>query len=319
MNKIKILSALIFVLSLILAYYSKYVSQENDANINLLKTINEQKAFTQEISKNIFYIYNNRHASTKQLDESVDSFVENVNRRDEVVGNLDNPKIEEQTKKILKLWNNFYMLVQKFRDLSKMHNAYANIILEELMKDIYKENIDLVVEFNKLLVMHKAYFDGVKKKERVIQITLFLILLALLIYLFTQLKELLLFMQKFLDTSRKIIQKSTVQGIKPIETETKSEDVAHALQDFNFFIEKINKSIDYSAVSIEKSVESLEDIEKNIEDLLELIATMDENESFDKELIQKEDILIESLDELSTTAKKLQTLQINLNNFKKID
>ncbi len=319
MNKIKILSALIFALSLILAFYSKYVSEENDANINLLKTINEQKAFTQEISKNIFYIYNNRHASTKQLDESVDSFVENVDHKDEVLGNLGDQKIEKQTKKILKSWNNFYLLVQKFRDLSKIHNAYANIILEELMNDIYKANIDLLVEFNKLIVMHKAYFDRVKKKEKVIQITLFLVLLILLIYLFTQLKDLLVFMQKFLDTSKKIIQKSTVQGIKPIETKSSSEDIAHALHDFNFFIEKINKSIDYSAISIEKSVESLEDIEKNIEDLLELIATMDENESFDKELIQKEDILIESLDELSTTAKKLQTLQINLSNFKKID
>lgn len=319
MNKIKILSALIFALSLILAFYSKYVSEENDANINLLKTINEQKAFTQEISKNIFYIYNNRHASTKQLDESVDSFVENVDHKDEVLGNLGNQKIEKQTKKILKSWNNFYLLVQKFRDLSKIHNAYANIILEELMNDIYKANIDLLVEFNKLIVMHKAYFDRVKKKEKVIQITLFLVLLILLIYLFTQLKDLLVFMQKFLDTSKKIIQKSTVQGIKPIETKSSSEDIAHALHDFNFFIEKINKSIDYSAISIEKSVESLEDIERNIEDLLELIATMDENESFDKELIQKEDILIESLDELSTTAKKLQTLQINLSNFKKID
>ncbi len=319
MNKIKILSALIFALSLILAFYSKYVSEENDANINLLKTINEQKAFTQEISKNIFYIYNNRHASTKQLDESVDSFVENVDHKDEVLGNLGDQKIEKQTKKILKSWNNFYLLVQKFRDLSKIHNAYANIILEELMNDIYKANIDLLVEFNKLIVMHKAYFDRVKKKEKVIQITLFLVLLILLIYLFTQLKDLLVFMQKFLDTSKKIIQKSTVQGIKPIETKSSSEDIAHALHDFNFFIEKINKSIDYSAISIEKSVESLEDIERNIEDLLELIATMDENESFDKELIQKEDILIESLDELSTTAKKLQTLQINLSNFKKID
>jgi hypothetical protein len=319
MNKIKILSALIFVLSLVLAYYSRYVSQENDVNLNLLKTINEQKSFTQEISKNIFYIYNNRHTSTKQLDESIRSFVEKVNHKDEILGKLDSRKIQNQTKKILHLWNNFYLLVQKFRDLSKMHNAYANIILEKLMNDIYKANIDLVLEFDKLITMQKEYFDAHKKKDRTVQIALFLVLLLLLIYLFTQLKDLLLFIQKFLDTSKRIIQKSTVKGIKPIEAQSSSEDVAHAVHDFNFFIEKINKSIDYSAVCMQNSVASLEDIEKNIEDLLELIAMMESDDSFDKELIKKEDILIEALDELSSTSEKLESLQVNLNNFKKID
>jgi len=86
MNKIKFLSALIFVLSIILALYSKYMAQENDVSLNLLKVINEQKAFTQEISKNIFYIYNNKHASTKQLDESIAAFVENVNHKEEILG-----------------------------------------------------------------------------------------------------------------------------------------------------------------------------------------------------------------------------------------
>jgi len=319
MNKIKILSLLIFILALVLAIYSKQLSQENDINLKILKTINEQKAFTQEISKNIFYIYNNRNASTNQLDESVNSFVENVNHKNEILKELDNQKITKQTKKILLLWNNFYLLVQKFRDLSKVHNAYSNIILEKLMSDIYKANIDLVFEFNKLITIHKEYFDGVKKQDRAIQIILFLVLLVLLIYFFTQLKELLLFIQKFLDTSKHIIQKSTVKGIQPIEVSSNSEDVSHALNDFNFLIQKINKSIDYSENSIQNSVKSLEDIEVNIEDLIELIATMENDGALDKELINREDILIEALEELGTSAKKLEMLQINLKNFKEID
>ncbi|WP_297433239.1 hypothetical protein [Sulfurimonas sp.] len=319
MNKIKILSLLIFILALVLAIYSKQLSQENDINLEILKTINEQKAFTQEISKNIFYIYNNRNASTNQLDESVNSFVENVNHKNEILKELDSQKITKQTKKILLLWNNFYLLVQKFRDLSKVHNAYSNIILEKLMSDIYKANVDLVVEFNKLIRIHKEYFDGVKKQDRAIQIILFLVLLVLLIYFFTQLKELLLFIQKFLDTSKNIIQKSTVKGIHPIEVTSTSEDVSHALNDFNFLIQKINKSIDYSENSIQNSIKSLEDIEVNIEDLIELIATMENDGALDKELINREDILIEALEELSTSAKKLEMLQINLKNFKEID
>ena len=317
MNKIKFLSALIFVLSLILALYSKHIAQENDVSLNLLKVINEQKAFTQEISKNIFYIYNNRHASTKQLDESIAAFVENVNHKEEILGELDDENIRKQTGKILNLWNRFYLLVQKFRDISKVHNGYTNIIQEKLVNEIYNANLDLVVAFNKLISMHKEYYDAVKSRDKGIQITLFVILLILLVYLFAQLKDLLLFIQKFLHTSKNIIRKSTVQGVKPIEVEANVADVSEALDDFNYLIKKIDRSIDVSSDAIAKSVDSLEEIEKNIEDLIELIATMEESDSLDKELIKKEDILIETLDELSLSAKRLQNLKEELQNFKK--
>ena len=191
-------------------------------------------------------------------------------------------------------------------------------MLEKVTNDVYKANQDFVVAFDKLIALHKAYFDAKKREERVTEVVLFLLLFGLLIYLFTQLKDILLFIQTFLDTSKKIMQRASVQGIAPIESEVKSEDVAHALHDFNFFVENINRSIEYSALSIEKSVSSLEDIEKNIQNLLELIEKMDVDASFDKELIQKEDILIESLDELTATAKKLQRLQTRINSFKNL-
>ena len=317
MDKIKFLSALIFVLSLLLAFYSKHIAQENDANLNLLKVINEQKAFTQEISKNIFYIYNNKHASTKQLNESIAAFVENVNHKEEILGELDDEQICKQTEKIIRLWNKFYLLVQKFRDVSKVHNGYTNIIQEKLVSDIYNANLDLVVAFDKLILMHKKYYDALKSRDKTIQIALFVVLLLLLVYLFTQLKGLLLFVQKFLHTSKNIIRKSTVQGVKPIEVEANVADVSEALNDFNYLISKIDRSIDTSSNAIEKSVESLEDIEKNIEDLIELISIMQEGESLDKELIKKEDILIETLDELSLSAQRLQNLKKELQNFKK--
>lgn len=317
MNKIKFLSALIFVLSLILALYSKHIAQENDVSLNLLKVINEQKAFTQEISKNIFYIYNNKHVSTKQLDESIAAFVENVNHKEEILSELDDEKIRKQTEKIIRLWNKFYLLVQKFRDVNKVHNGYTNIIQEKLVNEIYNANLDLVIAFDKLISLHKEYYDALKTRDKAIQITLFVILLILLVYLFTQLKDLLLFIQKFLHTSKNIIRKSTVQGVKPIEVEANVADVSEALDDFNYLIAKIERSVDVSSDTIEKSIDSLEDIEKNIEDLIELIATMQQSDSLDKELIKKEDILIETLDELSLSAQKLQNLKKELQNFKK--
>ncbi|MBA1432177.1 MAG: hypothetical protein FAF04_00940 [Epsilonproteobacteria bacterium] len=309
MNKIKIISALIFVLSVILALYSKHIAEENDASLTLLKAINEQKAFTQEISKNIFYIYNNKHASTQQLDASIKSFVANVNKKEEILEDLDNADIRDQIQKIIVLWNRFYLLVQKFRDVSRVHNGYTNIILQKLVNQIYNANLDLIVAFDRLITMHKQYFDKSKKKNRIIQITLFVTLLLLLVYLFTQLKGLLGFIQKFLKTSKSIIKKSTVKGVQPIETEGNVQDVSEAANDFNFLVQNINESITYAEKSIQGSVDALEDVEEKIENLIELIAAMQTSENIDKELLKKEDVLIETLDELSLSSNKLKSLK----------
>ncbi len=317
MTKIKFVGALIFIVSLFLALSSKYISTQNEANIKFLKTINEQKAFTQEIAKNIFFIYRNKDISVKQLDESIKSFVHNMNNKDEILDEISSKDIKKESEKIIYLWNDFYLLVQKFRDAYRVQNGYTNLVIEKLVRDIYDTNLKLVVKFDKLIKMHKKYFDEVKNKNKMIQIILFIILLVLLVYFFTQLKDLIKFIQKFLNTSKKIMQKSTVIGIEPIKETTNIVDVTQAVDDFNFLVEKIDKSIDYSSESIQNTSNSLEYIEKNIEDLLELIETMDEENKLDKELVKKEDILIEALEELSSSLQKLKSLKINLSNFKK--
>ena len=317
MTKIKFVGALIFIVSLFLALSSKYISTQNEANIKFLKTINEQKAFTQEIAKNIFFIYRNKDISVKQLDESIKSFVHNMNNKDEILDEISSKDIKKESEKIIYLWNDFYLLVQKFRDAYRVQNGYTNLVIEKLVRDIYDTNLKLVVKFDKLIKMHKKYFDEVNNKNKIIQIILFIILLVLLVYFFTQLKDLIKFIQKFLNTSKKIMQKSTVIGIEPIKETTNIVDVTQAVDDFNFLVEKIDKSIDYSSESIQNTLNSLEYIEKNIEDLLELIETMDEENKLDKELVKKEDILIEALEELSSSLQKLKSLKINLSNFKK--
>ena len=317
MNKIKFVAALILILLVVLALFSKHIATQNSVNLNLLKTINEQKAFTQEISKNIFYIYKNKDASIKQLDRSIALFIENMNNRDDTLHSIDADELKKETKQIVILWNDFYLLVQNFRDKNRMSSPYGSIILEKIVNDIYKKNLELVTEFNKIIVMHKRYFDTIKERNRAIQITLFIIILALLLYLFTQLKELILFMQKFLQTSRNIIQKSTVKGVQPIELDPVSSDISEASEDFNYLVQKINNSMEISMQSMQQTTDSLEQVEENIEDLLELIATMHEQKNLDKELIKKEDVMIEALEELSSASQRLQTVQKNLKNFKK--
>ncbi|MCK4974224.1 MAG: hypothetical protein KAR81_03145, partial [Sulfurimonas sp.] len=55
-------------------------------------------------------------------------------------------------------------------------------------------------------------------------------------------------------------------------------------------------------------------VEQHIEELVEFIHTMDEN-SRDKELRKKEDAVIQSLEELSSTARGLKNLKDDLDNL----
>ncbi|MCD6190009.1 MAG: hypothetical protein J7K14_00530, partial [Sulfurimonas sp.] len=151
MTKIKIVGAVVFTLSITLAVLFSYVSHKSKISNNLLDTINQQKAFTQEISKNIFYIYKNQNASTAQLDSSIKSFITNVNKRDQKLDGVDSVAIKEQSAKILLLWNTFYLKVQNFRDLNKNVTTYSSILLEKLVNNIYNINLDLVIEFDKLI------------------------------------------------------------------------------------------------------------------------------------------------------------------------
>ena len=63
MNKIKVSGIIIFSLLIALLMVSKNISDHTKINNNLLETINKQKGFTQEIAKNIFYIYKNKNSS----------------------------------------------------------------------------------------------------------------------------------------------------------------------------------------------------------------------------------------------------------------
>lgn len=314
MTKIKILSVLLFILSITLIILFSYISNQNKVNSELLTTINEQKAFTQEISKNIFYIYKNKNTSTKQLDDSIKKFINNMNNKNEKLSQINSKSIENKSDEIIVLWNKFYLYVQNFRDQNKISTAYSSIIIEDIVNDIYKINLKLVVKFDELIQIHKTYFNDKLNKYKNIQYILFITFILLLLYLFMQLSSVISFMQKFISTSKNIISNSSIKELEPIKDTKKSVQISQATQSFNFLVNKINNSIEYSSSSIEHSYQSLEIVEKNIEDLLELISIMN-NGKIDKDITKKEDVLIQSLEELTNSALNLKNLKVDLDNL----
>ncbi len=315
MTKIKIVGALIFTLSIILAVFSGYISKQNKINNNLLNTINIQKEFTQEISKTIFYIYKNQNTSYKELDNYIKKFANHMNNVNKNFTEISNKNILKQNKKIIILWNDFYLYVQNFRDQSKITTAYSNIVLEKTVNTIYNKNLMLIVELDNLIKIYKSHLNSEINIYKNLQYILFSLLVILLIYLFTQVKIIISFIQKFLNTSKKIITTASIKDLEHIKIDNNSVDIQEATNNFNQLVNNINTSIESSSTSIEFSCKSLELVENNIEDLLELLSIMEENNSIDKDLTKKEDALIQSLEELTTAAQNLKNLKLDLDNL----
>jgi len=306
MNIIKIVGAFIFILSITLAALFNYTSKEDKKYKTLLNTINEQKDFTQEISKNIFYIYKNKNTSTSTLEGSVKHYLEHM---------IDKAHTLARSKKIIDLWNAFYLDVQEFRDQVKNKSPYSSILLEKSVNNIYKINLKLIIEFDKLIKVEEKKFNKKQNIFKYTQYTLFIILVLLLIYLFTQIKTLLSFIQKFLFTSKNIITNSSIKELKPINIyNNSSTEISQASDNFNTLVNKINSSINDSTNSMKYSYQSLEIAEQHIEKLIDFIYEMNNN-SMDKELRKKEDIIIQSLEELSKSAQELKSLKNNLNDL----
>ena len=312
MKKIKVMIILISLLSIILLLVSISDSYNNKKNNKLLNTINIQKSFTQEISKNIFYIYKNREISTKELDNSIQEFINYIDKEDRVFANINSPLIKVQNGKIILLWNNFYLQVDKFRNQNSVISPYADILLGKLVKDIYNINIQLIIEFEKLIKLHQVHIDKREKVYKSIELIIFLFFILILIYLVWELKAVMIFIQKFLDNSKKIIKNASIKELQPIKMDNSNSDINKAKDNFNFLINKIDLSIKNSSHLIEQSTQSLEIVEQNIEDLFELINLMDKDDKIDKELIKKEDILIQLLEELTVSNQNLSNLKVSL-------
>jgi len=258
MTKLKITGIIIFLLCLVLAIVSKNISDHNKSHNMLLEEINSQKAFTQEISKNIFFIYKNKNSSTQQLETSIKNFLDNLSKKEVIVDEAKSPSIENKNAQIIILWNKFYLDVQIFRYQSKVISPYSSVVLEKTVNNIYKMNLKLISELDKLILLHHDHYHNQSSVDKVLQYSLFVILLIAFSY-------------------------------------------------FLFYISKTSNNFDILMRKIDDSIKSIDQIEDNAENILDNI-----------ELTEKEDAIIEALDELMISSIKLKKLKIDLENLNKL-
>lgn len=97
MSKIKVVGALILILSMVLFFLSSYVHNENREYSTILNLINREKASTQEVSKTIFYMYRNSEKSSNKLNKSIEKYLKNsklhknnFTKKESIITLLDN-------------------------------------------------------------------------------------------------------------------------------------------------------------------------------------------------------------------------------------
>ena len=224
MTKIKFLGAAIFILSLLLALIFTHTHTKSLEYKKTIDTLAKQKDFTQEISKNIFYMYQSKEYATDDLNSLVKLFIDNMNSEDEGI---------EVNKKIVHLWNKFYLFVQTFRDDIKSNSPYSTITLQRCVKDIYDTNQELIVEFDKLIKLKQDVYAKEQNIFKTTQYLLFVILVTLLIYMFFQLRGVIEFIHRFINSSKNIINNSSIKDLKPIEIEQKNIEIKEAQENFN--------------------------------------------------------------------------------------
>ncbi len=308
MNRIKVVGGLVLFFSIVLVLLYTHITTQNIVNNRILTFLNEQKAFTQEISKSIFYTYRDvdiyENNNSKSLDETIKRYIEN-SKIESIESNdkYNNPII-------IRLWNLFYADVQKFRTQQRISTGYNPIITAKLVNRIYHNNVLLINEFDKIIHFNQHKYEDDIEEYKKIEYALFTILILLLIYLFTKIGEIIAFVQKFTNASKNIIQNSTIKGLVPIK-ESKQEELREAIDNYNHFVEKINSSIEYSTKSISQSQKSLEEVARNIEEFMELLSTMQDKES--QELFEKEDTVIDSLETIMKLRGRLGSLKNDLN------
>ncbi len=246
MKRIKIIGTAIIILLVGLVLLLNAISDENQKNIDFIKKINKQKAYTQDISKEIFYIYKHRVISTKRLAIKYSS------------RNIDTILEKREAEHIIRLLNRFYHKIQEFKREATVITPYSNIVLEKIVKDIYNQNIELVIEFDRLLDINQKRNSSISNFYKKIEHILLAFIFLLLLYL-------------------------------------------------AFYILKIDSSLDRLIDKIDKSIKDIDKIDSEAENILINI-----------DLREKEDLIIEALEELMHSNIKLKRLKAELEKLKNI-
>ena len=315
-TKIKFIGVLFIVLMTSIIATTIYLNEKNKKDALIINVAGKQRMLTQNISKNIFYLYHNNNDSYSELESSTIEFIYNLNSLKDgntLIGIPKAPKdeIAKQLSKVEILWNNFHKNIDEFKILNQNNDKNNEAILKNIVNSVYSTNTILLTEVDNLVSMNTTYTEQKSDYLRYIQYLFALIIIFLIIYSFSQLKSMEENAKRFFEESKRIMQNANNELLVPIKIEAEKE-IVEATDTINCFIDKINSAMTYSANAIEQSKNASIKLEEITDEFDKVIDELTNSADISKQLNKSEDIVIQSQENLMNSTKKLQELKNEL-------
>ena len=316
-TKIRFIGILFIVLMTSIIATTIYLNEKNKKDALVINIAGKQRMLTQNISKNIFYLYHNENNSYSELDSSTIEFIYNLNSLKDgnsliAIKKAPTDEIANQLSKVEVLWNNFHKNIEDFKKQAQKRDEDNKTILKNIVISIYNTNTPLLSEVDNLVSMYTTYSEQKSDFIRYIQYIFALIIIFLIIYSFSQLKAMEENAKKFFEESKKIMENSSNEPLVPIKIKAEKE-IVEATDTINCFIDKINSAMTYSANAIEQSKNASIKLEEITDEFDKIIDELTNSNDISKQLNKSEDIVIQSQENLMNSTKKLQELKNELN------
>lgn len=315
-TKIKFIGILFIILMASIIATTMYLNEKNKKDALIINIAGKQRMLTQNISKNIFYIYHNKNSSYWELDTSTIEFIYNLNSLKDgnsLIGISKAPtdEIEKQLSKVEILWNNFHKNIVDFKEIIQNNDKDNDLALKIIVNSIHDTNTILLSQVDSLVSMYTTYSEQKSDFIRYIQYLFALFIVILMFYSFSQLKAMEENVKKFFDESKKIMEENSNELLTPIKIEAEKE-IVEATDTINCFIDKINAAMIYSSNAIEQSNNASIKLEEITEEFDKIIDELTNSADISKQLNKSEDIVIQSQENLMNSTKKLQELKNEL-------
>ena len=313
-TKIKVIGILFALLMTSIIATTIYLNNKNEKDAMIINIAGKQRMLTQNISKNIFYLYLNPKSSQNELDTSIEEFIYNLEslKGGNSLSKLKespNIQIDRQMLQIEYLWSIFYQNIVKFKEL--IHNNTNQKELQNIVNIIYETNPELLYEVDALVSLHTINSEQKIRFLKNSQYFFAILILFLIIYSFLELKTMEKNALKFIEESKKVMEQNFEEPLKPIKIEAEGE-LIEASNIFNRFLNKINSAIIDSNSALEQSKNASYKLEEISNEFDEIINEIQNKSEISKQLNRSEDIAIQTQEQLLHSSKRLNELKNEL-------
>ncbi|MFY9107063.1 type IV pili methyl-accepting chemotaxis transducer N-terminal domain-containing protein [Aliarcobacter cryaerophilus] len=313
-TKIKVIGILFALLMTSIIATTIYLNNKNEKDAMIINIAGKQRMLTQNISKNIFYLYSNPKSSQNELNSSIEEFIYNLEslKGGNSLGKLKeapNMQIDRQMLQIEYLWSIFYQNIVKFKEL--IHNNTNQKELQNIVNVIYETNPELLYEVDALVSLHTINSEQKIRFLKNSQYFFAILILFLIIYSFLELKTMEKNALRFLEESKKVMEQNFEEPLKPLKIEAEGE-LVEASNIFNRFLNKINSAIIDSNSALEQSKNASYKLEEISNEFDEIINELQNKSEISKQLNKSEDIAIQTQEQLLHSSKRLNELKNEL-------